>query len=173
MLNPRFPVRTTILGDAASVTEVEKVRFADEWAKRSLEVLLAYADYHSSFAKHLCEKVADKYGPNDDLSAVLLHRLRIDRKGKPKARRKTWTRARYFVLLVHYQALMEFRKNREEVEFGKNREEVLTMLAKQEDIRNVDLKKIEEKITEARKQISQDELPEFCRHPPALRKKGG
>jgi len=163
-LNAKAPV-PTVLSDAGSLTEGERRHLAEEWLKRNMDVLFSYADYNPSFAEELCKKVADRYGQDDHLSALLLKRLRTDRRGKPTARRKTWTRGRYFVLLLHYQALLKF---------GENRDDVLTKLAEQEKLTGDNKsKKIEQKITQARKMISQDELPAFCRSPSPLRKKGG
>ena len=164
MMLRNLPRPRTLLHDLEPLSEDEKRALNEKRAERSLAAVLAYADYHPSFAESLCKQVADRYGPDDRLSAVLLNRLRVERQGKPRARRKKWDRARLFVLLVHYNVLRQQTKDRREV---------LRQLASMERVRGeTGWKKIEQKITEARKVIRKDELPDFCR-PTALRKEGG
>jgi hypothetical protein len=157
----------TILDDAGPLTEEEtrnlimgQAKRIEEWAIKNLDVLLEYGVYYPSIAKRICEKVTDKYGEDDQLSALLIRRLRIDRTGKPKVKHTTWNYTRYYVLLTHYYLLL----------LDIPRQEVLEKLADMEKLNGENrAKKIEGKITEARKQVDEADLPDFC-HPPSLRK---
>nr|SPS06674.1 protein of unknown function [Candidatus Nitrotoga fabula] len=173
-LKPQIPVGLikvkTILGDAEPLSEEEirnlivwQEKQIEEWAIKKLDQLLEYGDRYPSIAEQLCKKVADKYGEDDQLSALLIRRLRIDRTGKPKVKRKRWTCSSYLVLLTHYYALLQH---------DMPRQDVLEKLADMEKLNGENrAKKIEGKITEARKQVKEKDLPDFC-HPPVSRKKG-
>ena len=141
--------RTTILGDTESspVTEDEKRQIHEERADSSLDTLLAYADQNRLFAQRLCNKVASKFGPDDELSGLLSGLVRIDRRGKPKGPHKTWTELRYFVLLSEYEVLKDA---------GIPRSERLELLADKEGLYGVNkTKKIDERITTARRMFSE------------------
>jgi hypothetical protein len=174
MLKPHIPVdlpkAKTILDDAGPLTEEEtrnlimgQAERIEKWAIEKLDVLLEYGDQYPAIAKYVCEKVTDKYGEDDQLSALLIDRLNIARIGKPKGKHTTWNYTRYYVLLTHYYLLRQF---------DIPRQEVLEKLADMEKLNGENrAKKIEGKITEARKQVNEADLPDFC-HPPISRKKG-
>lgn len=131
-----------MLSDAEPLTEAEKRQIANEWAKRTLGSLLAYADLDPAFAKSICEKVIDKFGSDDKLSGIISKRLRLVRMGKPRAKPRKWNNGRYRVLLDHYSHLKNF--------YG--REKALNKLAEMEGLSGDNAaKKIEDRIAKARK----------------------
>ncbi|MEW8156477.1 MAG: hypothetical protein AB2765_18035 [Candidatus Thiodiazotropha endolucinida] len=76
-------------------------------AKETFSNLIDFADYEWEFAKHICKTVIDRYGSNDDLSALMMKRLRVERNGKPNRKRKYWDNSRYKMLLESYRALRQ------------------------------------------------------------------
>jgi hypothetical protein len=150
----------TVLGEVEPTSEEEnrewRKQMAAEWAARTLVHLLAYAEYDAKFAETVCKKVADKFGPDDRLSAVLSRRIQAERVGRPRGPNRKWTDDRYAVLLAHYHALLLDMK----------RDDALECLAKMEGYTGINAsKQIEERITKARKVVSIDDLPEFARSP--------
>lgn len=154
MLKIQVPVRT-LLSDTGSLTDDEKRELAEEWAERKLNVLLEYAERNRPFALSLCTKVADRFGPDDELSGVLTKSLRVTRTGKRTGRHKKWTYVRYLVLLTHYCALYA----------PKTRQKTLEQLADMEGFTGEERwKKIEAKITEGLKQVRKEDLLDLCKY---------
>ena len=163
MIKKSVPLKTA-LNTGRSLTDEEKKEAAKEWAEQTLNALITYADFDNSFAKQLCIIIADTYGSDDILSSTLLSRMRIDRKGKKRGAPKKWDDARYRELLMFYNI---------SINQGEPRQKVLSILAKREEFTGIGAnKRIEKKITEARKAIDQESFPEPFQ-PPALRNKGG
>lgn len=157
----------SILHEGKPLSKEERAQFEkerrQEWFARTLEALLAVASHDEAQARLLCKRVADAFGPDDKLSAVLLKRLRTDRKGRNKGQRRKWDFARYYQLLVHYHIACK----------DVGRKMALLELAKVAGFSGENMeKKIEQRITEARKCINAHKLPDFLR-PPPQHKSGG
>ena len=161
------PVTTTALDFVEPPSEVEKREWermrAEQWAKRTLMGLLAYAEHDRPFAMSLCREVVDKFGPDDELGSFIGNRVRVDRTGKRSGAKITWDYGRYYQLRVHFALLCEP---------GKSRGTVLEELAEMSGLSgNNAAKKIDERLAKARKEVRDEDLPEFCR-PTASRDKG-
>lgn len=156
MTSKQPPAAKTILSKVEPMSNDEKKAMAEEWAVQTLAALLAYADadLSGSFAKKLCKQVACKFNADKTLSNVLLKNIKPEREGRPRGPNKKWTRARYYVLLVEHELLR----------LDKRREDVLELLAEREGYTGINkAKKIEDRITQARKEVDKNDLPEFLR----------
>ena len=93
------PVVATVFDFVEPLSDDERREFqrkqAEQWAKRTLVALLAYAEHDRLFARGLCKAVVDKFGPDDELASVFTKHLRVDRAGKSRGPRKTWNHGRY------------------------------------------------------------------------------
>ncbi len=123
-----------------------------ERADQALRELLKYSEMDSDFAKSLCMSVAIKYGHDDKLGNLMLSSIRIDRTGSPRKTPRKWSDARYQVLLEHYHWACKI--------WGRN--QALVKLAEMEGLSGDNAaKKIEDRITKARKKFSEEEIAEF------------
>lgn len=141
--------------DAQKLTKDEERAFRatlmENWAQDALTQILVYAQANKSFAESMCRSVADSFGPDDDLSAILTNRIKVDREGKTRGRHIKWKNSRYRHLIMLY--------NIHKLQ-GEKREDILKKLAFMEKFTGINAtKKIEAKITEARKRYPDDVLP--------------
>lgn len=116
---------------------------------------LTFAAADQEFATWLCRSVADAFGDDDRLGPLMLKRLQAQRRGKPKRRPRKWTPALYHALLVKYEVLKAIV----------GRDTALRDCAKSFGLTaNKDLttRKIEERITEARKKVSPKDQREIA-----------
>ena len=152
---------TTLLSKANKpLSDKERAQLGEEWAERTLDSLLAYTKTEPSFGKKFCKKVES----DDELAKQMLKHLRAARKGKPKGPKK-WTNSRYFQTLVHYEILKAKHGRKKALEWiGKNED----IGQREEQIFNP--KKVEDKITKARKIVKENNLtqhlPPFIKNPP-------
>lgn len=124
-----------------------------KWFAHTLETLIALAKYDSRYAKHLCNKVADTFGPDDILGPFLAKCLRVDRMKKPRGRKRKWDYARYYELLMLYRLACD----------DVGRKAALDELATKEKYTGANKeKKIEKRISEARKAIPNFAFPFEC-----------
>ena len=151
----------TILSSVEPMTdsELKEMERKDrhEWAERALAELLVYADYNHSFAVKICKDVADKFGPNDEMSSIIKNRILAERKNKNRGPRKKWNYIRYLMLLGHYHLFMKGVKRGD----GR-RKEVLELLAENNGIKGENrVNKIEGRISKAKKIINPTDLAEY------------
>lgn len=151
---------TLLDGPFEPLSGEDRKRLAEEWAERTINELMVYANVERSFRYLLCNKVVKDFCSDDELSKLMLQLLNDARKGKPKGPRKTWNKSRYTVMLIHYEVRREL--------WG--RKDALEWIAHDEGIgingeQDCNIKKVEDKITEARKQVPEwrDHLPEFLK----------
>ncbi len=142
-------MRKTIFDGVEPLTPEERAQFAEEhrkeWFYRTLGALLGVASYDPELAKSLCESIADHYGRDDKLRAMMIARLKENATGKKRGRKPD--RVRYIILLTHYRVLCQ----------SMGRSEALKYLAQYEDVTE---RQIERQITKARKIVSPSDLPE-------------
>ena len=152
----------TILDDLEPLTEIEQLDWQRKqlslWFERTLNQLIAVSDADANFAKTLCRKISDNFGEDADLSLLMLKRLRVSRMVKPRGRRN-WSHARYIQLLIQYALLLK----------DKPRHEVLVFLADKNGLdcstpekAENSAKKIENRITSAKKLVTPSDLPDFA-----------
>lgn len=156
-------VKNTVLGSAneEQITAQEKLELAEQWAMRTLDSLLVYANFSTKFAEAMCKKVVDQCASDDKLSALISKRFRVAREGRPRSRPRKWDNARYKVLLEHYTIACQFM----------GREEALRWSAESEQLKGVNsMEAIEERITKARKLLEEGKFA-LCL-PPELHNKG-
>jgi len=144
----RKPLTTLLSKANKPLSDKERAQLGEEWAERTLDSLLAYTKTEPSFAKKFCKKVES----DDELAKQMLKHLRDARKGKPKGPKK-WINSRYFQTLVHYEIL----------KINHSRKKALEIIGKTQGIGQSEKqifnpKKVEDKITKARKIISKTEL---------------
>jgi len=129
----------------------EKKRELEEWANSTLDKLFEYADLAPGFAEELCEKIVKKYSSNDKLAGQMRNQIKKDRAGMTKGPHKKWTAPRHAHLLQCYEIGMES---------GMERSQLLSSLADMEGFTGANgIKKIEARITEARKLRDKNLLP--------------
>lgn len=129
------------------MSDEEIRKLASIWANHTWEELLDYIDtaFDFSFEERVCKDVAHKFGGNDRLSALLISRLRIEREGKPKGPQRKWTEGMLSVLLDEYNIKIKNKIPRNKA---------LDDLAKAYGFSGLNkIKKIEEKISQARKTV--------------------
>lgn len=143
---------------AGPLSNEDKKRLADEWAKNTLKHLMAYANVERSFSYFLCQKVVENFSSDDELSKLMLQLSKDARKGKPRGPRKTWTKSRYLKMLVHYEIGRAVSGRKAALEWTAHNEGI--GINGQQDC---NIKKVEEKITEARKKV-----PEWREHIPPI-----
>ena len=173
MMPKKFNIPQTVLSShhAEPLSDEDKAKLAEEWATQTLDTLLAYTKVTPFFAKSLCEKVVKTFDSDDELSRLMLSLLKEARKGKPSGPRKKWNKSRYLSMLMHYEIrrtlwgrddALEWTGNNEGI--GINGEQVFNP------------KKVENRITAARKMISNAELnnylPEWAKTPLNQNKRG-
>lgn len=129
------------------LSDAEREKLRKKQQARALDNLLACADSDRKFARSLCRKVAARFGKDDELSAILRKKPRIDRSGKPRGRPPKWDDIALIVLLDEYEALRRSGMKQEEaLEFMVDRK--IQCIGWKGDNRE---KKLEGKITAARK----------------------
>jgi len=156
----RKPLTTLLSQHNQPLSDKERAQLGEEWAERTLDSLLAYIKTESSFGNKFCKKVEF----DDELAQQMLRHLKAARKGKPKGP-KRWTRKRYLGMLMNYQIRKALCGREDALEWtGEN--EGIGVHGKD----GFNPKKVEDKITKARKVISDDKLapylPDFVRNPP-------
>jgi hypothetical protein len=159
MKEKRKPVKT-VLDGPRELTNEEKQALAKEWAEHTLVDLLAYTDSDLVFAESLCITIANRFGPDDRLSAILKNNLLVERQGKKAGRHTKWDASRYRHLIMVYNI---------QINQGTSRETVLGRLA---DMEKISCKSIEKRITAAKKIISNSDLPTPFQRPPFSNNKG-
>ncbi len=156
----RKPLTTLLSKYNQPLSDKERAQLGKEWAERTLDSLLAYTKTKPTFIKKFCKKVES----SGELARQIQRHLRNASKGKPKGPR-TWTHSRYWQMLIHYEMLCATNGRREALEWiGEN--EGIGVHGKD----GFNPKKVEDKITKARKEISDDELapylPPWVKTPP-------
>lgn len=141
--------------------EEERKRLGAEWAEKTLDMLIAYAHVELSFGELLCNKVVKNFGSDEKHSRLMRQLLNDARKGKSRGPNKRWNKSRYLVMLIHYEIRRELS----------GRHDALVWIAHKEKIgingeQDCNIKKVEEKITKARKEIPdwRDHLPDFLKN---------
>ncbi|SFI70767.1 hypothetical protein [Nitrosomonas sp. Nm34] len=129
----------------------------NETASQKINDVLAYIKVNPQCGKLFCEKILEAFN-SDDAGGFpeLLLRLQDSRKGKSRGSRKTWTKQRYLNILIRYELLVKLI----------GREETQRVIGESEGIGvngkdGFNPKKVEERITEARKIILEDELNKY------------
>lgn len=145
-LNTRNRPVPSALRDAGPETAEERETRNKEAFRRSLNTLLKIASEDMALADLLCKKVADHFGQRDGLRTMMMGRLRADAHGKKRGPKPN--RIGDIVLLTEYHMLGKTER----------RPDVLELLAK---MRGVTVRRIEKRITEARKRLSRDEKKEI------------
>ncbi|MEP6606339.1 MAG: hypothetical protein ABJA60_09525 [Nitrosospira sp.] len=166
MISKNCPLETMLTIETVEPLSIEeRARLGAEWADKMLLSLLAYAQSQPSFGEILCKKVIEKYGSDEKLGSLMLKYLRGGRAGKPKGARKTWNKTRYLSMLMHYEIRRAI--------WG--REDALKWTGENEGIgvhgeQVFNPKKVESRITAARKIITDEELsrylPNWIKNPP-------
>ena len=137
------PNTNHLLKDVRPLTDKEKRKYAREWADNSLAKLLEYSASDTVFARDFCSEIAKKFGPHDELAALLQMHLRAERTGKPTGRNKKWTPAFYHMILTYYEI---------QIANGTKRIQVLSDIVDMAGFSGKKaIKRAEEKITKARK----------------------
>ncbi|MCW5600164.1 hypothetical protein [Nitrosomonas sp.] len=136
-------------------------KVAAKWAEKTLMDLVAYANAEPSFRSLLCDTVVKSFGSDDQLSRLMIKCLDVARKGKSRGPKRKWTESRYRSMLIHYEVRCKL--------FG--RQDALEWIAHNEGVgihgeQDCNIKKVEEKITEARKKVPEwrDLLPDFIKN---------
>ena len=145
----------TVLDNARPLTAEQERRLLTKWLNETFDVLLKYADYERSFAERMCIEIVEKFGTDEELSAVISNRIKAARTGKRTGPRRKWGHSRLYLLLVLYKIRLKQ---------GDRRVELLEKLAEMEGYSGVNaIKKIQERIKQANKEIDQNTLPDICR----------
>lgn len=145
-LNTRNRPVPSALRDVEPETAEERETRNKESFRRTLNTLLKIASEDVALADELCKKIADHFGREDDLRTMMMGRLRADAHGKKRGPKPS--RIGDIVLLTEYQMLRK----------AERRPDVLEIIAKH---RGVTVKRIERRITDARKRLSRAEMKEI------------
>ena len=154
------PSNTLLSKNNEPLSNKDRAQLDKEWAEHTLDSLLAYTKTDPSFGMRFCKKVES----NDGLAKQIRRHLRDASKGKPKGPR-TWAHSRYLQMLIHYEMLCATNGRREALEWIGENEGIGV-----QGVDGFNPKKVEDKITKARKEISDDELatylPPWVKNPP-------
>lgn len=154
MMTNKPPYRPrTMLDDVTPMSNEDLRKEAEEWADRTLDSLLSYAKVAPEFSKLLCKKVMDAYISDNELTQLMSQLLKEAKKGKSPGPRIRWTRSRYLAMLIHYEIRRSLWGRKDALEWTGHKEGI--GIRGEQDFNP---KKVEEKITKARREISQAEL---------------